>query len=68
MAPTDIEQARKLARIKATDAAPLWGINPTQISRYCIRGIIPGAKKFGRAWYVTPLGMDLMFEQKKRRA
>jgi len=63
----DIEQARKMARIKATDAAPLWGLEPAGMCRRCIRGEIPGAAKLGKIWYVTPTGMDKLFEQKKRK-
>lgn len=63
----DIEQARKMARIKACIAAPVWGMNKIEISRYCNRGEIPGAVKLGRIWYVTPMGMDKLFETKKNR-
>ena len=62
-----IEQARKMARIKATDAAHLWGLEPRHISRYCCRGDIPGAVKLGRIWYVTPAGMDQLFGDKHKR-
>jgi len=62
-----IEQARKMARIKAIDAAPLWGIEPRHISRYCCRGEIPGAVKLGQIWYVTATGMDRLFEGKHKR-
>ena len=67
-APGSIEQARKMARIKAIDAAPLWGLPANTMRVRCIRGEVKGAVKLGQIWYVTPLGMDLMFEQKKRRA
>lgn len=63
----DIEQARKMARIKAHEAAPVWGMNRVEISRYCNRGEIPGASKLGRVWYVTPSGMDKLFEAKKKK-
>lgn len=57
-----------MARIKAIDAAPLWGLPANTMRVRCIRGEVKGAVKLGQIWYVTPLGMDLMFEQKKRRA
>jgi hypothetical protein len=64
----DVEQARKMARIKATEAAPVWGLNPKEISRQCNRGEIPGAVKLKQIWYVTPQGMDKLFEPVKKRA
>lgn len=66
MKPDCIEQARKMARIKAVDAAPLWGLLPSQISRYCCKKEIPGAVKLGQVWYVTPQGMDRFFDRKSK--
>jgi len=63
----DIEQARKMARIKATIAAPLWGLNPVTMSLRCLRGEVPHAVQIGRIWYVTPAGMDLIFAVKPKR-
>lgn len=65
--PESIEAARKMARIKALDAAPLWGLEAKHLSHICCRGEVPEAKKFGRVWFVTPGGMDRMFEQKRKR-
>jgi hypothetical protein len=61
-----IDQFRKMARAKAIDVAHLYGIEPRNISRYCCRGEIPGAVKLGQIWFVTPAGMDKMFEGKHK--
>lgn len=66
-APASIDQARKMARIKAIDAAPLWGLDPVTISLRCRRKEIPEAKQLGSIWYVTPGGMDRLFEGGKKR-
>ena len=65
-APDGIEQARKMARLKAIDAAPMWGLDPANIARRCIRGEIPGAVKLGQVWFVTPDGMDKLFDGKRK--
>lgn len=65
--PQDIEAARKMARIKAIDAAPLWSLNPVTMSLRCLRGEVPGAVQLGRIWYVTPAGMDAIFTKRSRR-
>jgi hypothetical protein len=62
-----IDQFRKMARAKAINVAHLYGLEPRHISRYCCRGDIPGAVKLGQIWYVTPAGMDKMFEGKHKR-
>lgn len=62
-APVSIEEARKMARIKAVYAAPLWGLPSEGISKRCIRDDIPSAVKIGRDWYVTPEGLDQYFER-----
>ena len=65
-APQDIEQARKMARIKAVDAAPIWGMAPATLALMCLRKEVPEAKKLGMRWYVTPRGMDMLFERRRR--
>ena len=62
-----IEQARRMARFRAVDAARLWGLDPKNISRRCIKGEITGAVRLGQVWYVTPQGMDKLFEGKRSR-
>lgn len=59
--PATIEDARKMARIKAVHAAPLWGMVPKQLSLMCLRGEVSDAVKIGRDYYVTPTGMDAIF-------
>lgn len=63
-APQDIEQARKMARIKAIDAAPLWGMSPATMRIRCKNKTVPGAVQLGRIWYVTPAGMDKLFNRR----
>ena len=65
-APADIIQARSMSRIRAIDAAIIWGLEPATISRRCNRGEGPGAVKLNRIWYVTPAGMERMFDPKRR--
>lgn len=60
--PKTIEEARKMGRIKAAIAAPLWGLSRYALALKCNRGEVPGAHKLGRPWYVTPEGMDAMFQ------
>ena len=67
IAPADIDQARKMARIRSKDAAPLWGMTSTDLQLKCLRGEVPDAVKNGLYWYVTPAGMDRMFELMKRK-
>jgi hypothetical protein len=62
-APAGIEQARKMARIKAHEAAPIWGLTKSTISLRCRRKEIPEAVMIGKTWYVTPSGMDRFFEK-----
>lgn len=62
-----IDQARAMARIKAREAAPCWGIEAKDIQYYCVRGMIPGAVRMGKHWYVTPAGMDALFMKPKKR-
>ncbi len=62
-APANIEQARGMARIRAVHAAPLWGMNSEDLRLRCLRKQVPEAVRDGRYWYVTPAGMDRMFEQ-----
>lgn len=61
-----IDEFKKMSRAKASSVAHLFDMQPRYLSLCCLRGEVPGAKPLGRIWYVTPLGMDLLFEGKKR--
>lgn len=63
----DAEQFKKMVRAKVTYVAPLYGIHPRFLALECLRGHVPGATLLGRAWYVTPAGMEQLFEGKKKR-
>jgi hypothetical protein len=69
-APATIDEARKMARIRAVHAAPLWGMTEGELRRRCIREEIPGATQPGKGsvWYVTPAGMDAYFEKPAKKA
>lgn len=62
---SDIDQARKMARIKASEAGPIWGIPRNKMSLLCVTGKIQGAAKFGKTWFVTPTAMDNLFRGRK---
>jgi hypothetical protein len=65
--PATIDDARKMARIKAVHAAPLWGLNPKKLSVMCLRDEVADAVKIGRDYFVTPAGMDAIFNTKSKR-
>lgn len=65
--PKTIDEARGMARIKITTAAPLWGMSRYTLACHCLKGNVPGAQKLGRCWYVTPQGMDQMFENQGKK-
>lgn len=65
--PKTIEEARAMARLKVKYAAPLWGMNTVVLRRHCLRKRVPGAVKLGHEWFVTPEGMDALFQEQPRK-
>ena len=65
--PTDIDAARRMARLRARDAAGIWGINADTFIRKCNQKPcpVPSAVKLGKCWYVTPQGMDKIFDKRQ---
>jgi excisionase family DNA binding protein len=41
-----------MEELTSKEAAERLGVTPARVRKLCIDGLLPGAKKFGRDWFV----------------